>query len=341
MLISYAIFLLPVPAVPLYLSLELYLYINFRCYIHYNLKLKTQNTKRQTPNTKRQTPNAKRDTFSYTRQSTTLSSKPSPDGILQTLMIIDADDVSLDIKMQQANDTFELFPRLPIELRNKIWRAACSEQRYLTLKADAVAPYFDLGVPMPSILLVNHESRGEAERCYKKVLLRLSITRRFKTVVIRNPELFRTFYVNNTDIFNFDQITGRGWHWVTDHEQTVAIGKLPGNIARLTGIFPLLYAVKVIQTSYFTYDIDNNQTSYLGRLLGTNRLHDSEMPLQAMPNLKRFILKPSVLEHYSSNHQNACIEDIRSYFQQWNNKYPSIPIPTIEFDSSDASPQLQ
>jgi hypothetical protein len=90
----------------------------------------------------------------------------------------------------KAPDTFTLFPRLPIELRLKIWRLGFPRGRQVSFAAFApgISPKDSevirkkdlLGSPLPITLFVNNESRTETMKHYLMVSRRY--TDRLRTV---------------------------------------------------------------------------------------------------------------------------------------------------------------
>ncbi len=62
--------------------------------------------------------------------------------------------------------TFHPFPSLPLELRLKIWQAACNISRTLTLTYSSDKDVFHCKTQPPTSFSVSHESRQQALRVY-------------------------------------------------------------------------------------------------------------------------------------------------------------------------------
>jgi hypothetical protein len=62
---------------------------------------------------------------------------------------------------------FNRFPKLPIELRYKIWSLALPDARVIEILWNSKSNKYYTDAPQPTILRVNKESRGEALRFYE------------------------------------------------------------------------------------------------------------------------------------------------------------------------------
>ncbi|KAE9365524.1 hypothetical protein N431DRAFT_496594 [Stipitochalara longipes BDJ] len=98
--------------------------------------------------------------------------------------------------------TFTCFPKLPIELRNKVWKQACFEQRTIIITIDTDSNYnrtFTGSLPNPSVLSVSFESRTEAKTHYTLCLQGLDDPR-------TSPQIALGVHVNfNVDRFSISQ----------------------------------------------------------------------------------------------------------------------------------------
>ncbi|KAI9648279.1 hypothetical protein NHQ30_002911 [Ciborinia camelliae] len=239
--------------------------------------------------------------------------------------VIDADctsfnaNSSADTMIQQTTNTFEPFPRLPLELRQKIWCLACSQERLFMPIMSLREKDRPIGTspPEPSVMLVNHESCIEAEKVYKKVRLDA------------DGQKFRTFFVNpNKDILIFDGVK-EYYHdskseWCSFTYFCLYKFLVRGPI--MSSISPLLYYVGIIKMLDFQFDddvwiwfhIDNEQYTLF----------------ELMPNFKRLILVPAAQDSHcdSLEEQNACIQHIGSLFRQKRETNKDYPMPVIEFE---------
>ncbi|KAK8062897.1 hypothetical protein PG997_014994 [Apiospora hydei] len=71
-------------------------------------------------------------------------------------------------------DEFTPFPRLPAEIRCKIWQAACTPRRFSSSPCDATRKWTRKGyrrvvAPLPATARVNQEARAETLRVYSKI----------------------------------------------------------------------------------------------------------------------------------------------------------------------------
>lgn len=94
----------------------------------------------------------------------------TPDDIADKLSIFTFEmaDPEQDLSVQQPGcgaTTFTCFPKLTLELRLIIWRAAFPRGRMVQIEAQ-LKDYAYYGPPLPSTLMVNRESRRETLRNY-------------------------------------------------------------------------------------------------------------------------------------------------------------------------------
>ncbi|THV50664.1 hypothetical protein BGAL_0141g00140 [Botrytis galanthina] len=233
---------------------------------------------------------------------------------------------SLDSMSRDALSTFTPFPRLAVELRLVIWGLACSQERLLEITTHPTDITFDLGAPTPSVLFVNHESREEAEKHYKKIRLH------FGEINTARVGLFRTFFINpDKDIFDCSSTKYSGQYWSFDDEllcyRVMNSGRTVG-----TWMYNLYDELKTVKMSHW-YCHD-----------GLEFLGHSAVTL--MPNLKKYILTPPIpgipQEILSAlgceKEQKVCIEEMQSALQRENKKNPACPMPVVEFEISVQAP---
>ncbi|CAD6442048.1 50d02286-f01f-4305-9e38-052ba12d3102 [Sclerotinia trifoliorum] len=261
--------------------------------------------------------------------------------VLKPSAMICADNMSYGIDVQ-ATKTFEPFPRLAIELRLNIWRLACPQQeRLLGIRLHPVYPNFDLNSATPSILLVNHESRHEAENIYTKVRLQLDQAE-------GNRKMFRTFYINtDRDILCLDNGSGdtsQNYHFEGDFLAHYRLTFFTAG-SRLRALFR---EMRIVKTSNFGYD----------KGMGTWFLRSHDGPWRYSPagyrcelfnymsNLKKLILSPMTFDMQgyhvgipyclSPEQQSVCIRDIRTYFEKASKENPYYSVPEIEIESGES-----
>jgi hypothetical protein len=85
-----------------------------------------------------------------------------------SLLTFEMADPEQDLSVQQPGygaTTFTCFPKLALELRLMIWRAAFPRGRMVEVLVQVVG-YDSFGPPLPSTLMINQESRKETLRHY-------------------------------------------------------------------------------------------------------------------------------------------------------------------------------
>ncbi|KAF7953537.1 uncharacterized protein EAE97_000936 [Botrytis byssoidea] len=230
-----------------------------------------------------------------------------------------------DTISREASCTFEPFPRLAIELRLVIWGLACSQERLLEITTHPTDISFDLGAPTPPVLFVNHESRQEAEKYYKKIRLH------FGNLDSAQVCLFRTFFVNpDKDIFDCSSMKFQRNYWRLNNNllyyYDINSGRSIG-----TWMCNLFNELRTVKYSHWNR---HDGLEFLGHRAVT-----------LMPNLKEFILKPTTDIPRNiwgafgcRKEQNVCIEEMQSALQKENEKNPACPTPVVKFEISVQTP---
>lgn len=261
------------------------------------------------------------NTMPYTNEDET-SSETDTQQVASTLKYFpeNKSNTSSDTMLREAPGTFEPFPRLSIELRLAIWGLACSQERQLAMNVHPTDISFDLGAPTPSVLFVNHESREEAEKYYKKVRLH------FGDTSSAQGGLFRTFFVNpDKDIFDCNTLRYSGQYWDFDSKQRLYYyNENAGHIVG-TWIHKLFNELGAIKSAHWSC---HDGLDFWG--------HEE---VTIMPNLKRYIITtvPGIPQHIldafaCKKDQKVCIQEIQSELQKENKKNPACPTPVVEFD---------
>jgi hypothetical protein len=62
---------------------------------------------------------------------------------------------------------FTLFPKLPLELRRRVWNFAASMERIIEIRWNHCKDWYYCSTPPPSVLHASRESRIEALMCYE------------------------------------------------------------------------------------------------------------------------------------------------------------------------------
>ena len=83
----------------------------------------------------------------------------------------DVDNLKPVYRMTSSPTSFTLFGRLPVEIRCGIWKLAAPGPRIVAVKFDRNRAQYQSRITIPAILRVSQESRHEALKIYRELLL--------------------------------------------------------------------------------------------------------------------------------------------------------------------------
>jgi len=236
-------------------------------------------------------------------------------------------------------NVFPLFPKLPIELRNMIWRASFPPGRRIKV-AFKLCGYLCKGKysqpqtthPAPVTFHVNKESRAESMRHHESLF-------GFNTAGIEIAPVYFRAAVDTlmiSELLVFDHSEG--------HLERLFPTMRLQNILFLELHNPCWVNKTLYQKALLTHGDDRSELEkYIKNvdetgwysILGEALLHPQSLVMQRFPNLKRLTFVVDE-EDMTRNHLNEevqverCLSEIRAWYEREKELNPSVEIPEID-----------